>query len=91
MDRCWLGGSRGDALHAVRRGAVLCAAGFNIRWLLRAITAKGLAALLLLFSQMPSHAPCIGNLLQIALRPVGQRDRRFEWRRWRITPSLARG
>ena len=91
MDRCWLGGSRGDALHAVRCGAVLCAAGFNIRWLLRAITAKGLAALLLLFSQMPSHAPCIGNLLQIALRPVGQRDRRFEWRRWRITPSLARG
>src|SRR5487761_2022536 len=26
MDRCWLGGSSGDALHAV-----LCAAGFNIR------------------------------------------------------------
>jgi IS5 family transposase len=32
MDRCWLQGSVGDALHAV-----LCAAGFNIRWLLRAI------------------------------------------------------
>jgi IS5 family transposase len=32
MDRCWLKGSEGDALHAV-----LCAAGFNIRWLLRAI------------------------------------------------------
>lgn len=32
MRRCWLKGSEGDALHAV-----LCAAGFNIRWLLRAI------------------------------------------------------
>ena len=36
MDRCWLSGSSGDALHAV-----LCAAGFNIRWLLRAIAVKG--------------------------------------------------
>jgi IS5 family transposase len=42
MDRCWLQGSEGDALHAV-----LCAAGFNIRWLLRAVARKGLAALLL--------------------------------------------
>jgi len=32
MDTCWLKGSEGDALHAV-----LCAAGFNIRWLLRAL------------------------------------------------------
>ena len=32
MDRCWLKGSEGDALHAM-----LCAAGFKIRWLLRAI------------------------------------------------------
>jgi len=32
MDRCWLVGSIGDALHAV-----LCAAGFNLRWLMRAI------------------------------------------------------
>lgn len=30
MDKCWLKGSDGDALHAV-----LCAAGFNIRWLQR--------------------------------------------------------
>jgi transposase, IS5 family len=40
MSRCWLKGSEGDALHAV-----LCAAGFNIRWLLRAIARKGLKAL----------------------------------------------
>lgn len=32
MDRCWLQGALGDALHAVS-----CAAGFNLRWLLRAI------------------------------------------------------
>jgi IS5 family transposase len=32
MDRCWLQGTLGDALHAVS-----CAAGFNLRWLLRAV------------------------------------------------------
>ena len=32
MDRCWLHGALGDALHALS-----CAAGYNIRWLLRAI------------------------------------------------------
>ena len=42
MRRCWLKGSEGDALHAV-----LCAAGFNIRWLLRAIARGSTAALLL--------------------------------------------
>ena len=41
MRRCWLKGSQGDALHAV-----LCAAGFNIRWLLRAIARGGISALL---------------------------------------------
>src|SRR6218665_431414 len=42
MDRCWLQGATGDALHAV-----LCAAGYNIRWLLRAIMRLGLKGLLL--------------------------------------------
>ena len=37
MDRCWLKGQSGDALHAV-----LCAAGYNICWLLRAIVRLGL-------------------------------------------------
>jgi len=32
MDRCWLAGALGDALHAIS-----CAAGYNVRWLLRAI------------------------------------------------------
>ena len=39
MDRCWLQGATGDALHAV-----LCAAGFNLRWLLRAIVRRGIGA-----------------------------------------------
>jgi transposase, IS5 family len=38
MDRCWLKGADGDAMHAV-----LCAAGFNLRWLLRAVARLGLA------------------------------------------------
>ena len=37
MDRCWLQGAIGDALHALS-----CAAGYNIRWLLRAIVRLGL-------------------------------------------------
>ena len=39
MDRCWLQGQLGDALHAV-----LCAAGYNLRWLLRAMVRMGLSA-----------------------------------------------
>jgi len=41
MRRCWLKGESGDALHAV-----LCAVGFNIRWLLRAIARGGIFAVL---------------------------------------------
>jgi len=42
MDRCWLKGQQGDALHTV-----LCAAGYNLRWLMRAMIRLGLKALLL--------------------------------------------
>lgn len=41
MDRCHLKGEMGDRLHAV-----LCAAGYNLRWLLRMIAKNGLRALL---------------------------------------------
>jgi transposase, IS5 family len=61
MDRCWLQGAEGDALHAV-----LCAAGFNIRWLLRAIAAKGLKALLLVLSQWALWQRWIASALHIA-------------------------
>jgi transposase, IS5 family len=42
MDRCWLHGALGDALHAIS-----CAAGYNLRWLLRAIARLGLGPLFL--------------------------------------------
>jgi transposase, IS5 family len=42
MDRCWLRGQTGDALHAV-----LCAAGYNIRWLMRAALRLGWRAVFL--------------------------------------------
>jgi IS5 family transposase len=44
MNRCHLKGADGDSLHAV-----LCAAGYNIRWLLRMIVKKGLSLFLRLF------------------------------------------
>ena len=42
MDRCWLQGALGDALHALS-----CAAGYNLRWLLRAIARLGIRAVFL--------------------------------------------
>jgi IS5 family transposase len=42
MERCWLAGATGDAIHAV-----LCAAGYNLRWLLRAIARRGIKPLFL--------------------------------------------
>jgi transposase, IS5 family len=42
MDRCWLPGALGDALHCIS-----CAAGYNLRWLLRAIAHLGLEAVFL--------------------------------------------
>ena len=58
MDRCWLAGSIGDALHTV-----LCAAGYNLRWLMRAVARLGLKgffaliAFILWFSIPISHNP----------------------------------
>ena len=58
MDRCWLAGSIGDALHTM-----LCAAGYNLRWLMRAVARLGLKgffaliALILWFSIPISHNP----------------------------------
>jgi IS5 family transposase len=52
MRRCWLNGETGDALHAV-----LCAAGFNIRWLMRAIVNKGIQPL---WQHFFTPAICVG-------------------------------
>ena len=50
LDRCWLKGELGDALHAV-----LCAVGYNLRWLLRAIARGPLD---------PSFLRLLGQLLR---------------------------
>ena len=42
MDRCWLQGALGDALHSIS-----CAAGYNLRWLLRAIARLGIGPVFL--------------------------------------------
>lgn len=42
IDRCWLQGPLGKALHAIS-----CAAGYNLRWLLRAIARLGLGPIFL--------------------------------------------
>lgn len=42
MDRCWLQGTLGDMLHTIG-----CAAGYNLRWLLRAIARLGIQAVFL--------------------------------------------
>lgn len=47
MDRCHLKGEHGDRLHAV-----LCAAGYNIKWLLRMIAKKGVPFLWRLFLRL---------------------------------------
>ena len=53
MRRCHLKGSSGDALHAV-----LCAAGYNMRRLLRVIAKKGLRLLLCLWQAAGLAAIC---------------------------------
>jgi IS5 family transposase len=42
MDRCWLQGTLGDALHSIS-----CAAGYNLRWLMRAIARLGISPVFL--------------------------------------------
>ena len=44
MDRCHLKGAQGDRLQAV-----LCAVGYNIKWLLRMIARKGITCLAMIF------------------------------------------
>jgi transposase, IS5 family len=51
MDRCWLQGALGDALHTLS-----CAAGYNLRWLMRAITRLGLGPAFLRLIQLAALA-----------------------------------
>ena len=80
MDRCHLKGEQGGRLHAV-----LCAAGYNIKWLLRMIVKKGVPFLQRLYLRLCSVAGVslnwqtgLGTLLARALtgtvpHPVGAR------------------
>ena len=58
LDRCWLKGTLGDALHAIS-----CAAGYNLRWLLRAVARLGIGPVLLCLLQAALWAvrPTIGT------------------------------
>ena len=60
MDHCHLEGELGDRLHAV-----VCAAGYNIRWLLRMIALKGLLAFLRLLqsARLPNFGRVFGALI----------------------------
>jgi IS5 family transposase len=71
MERCWLKGQTGDALHAV-----LCAAGFNIRWLLRAMVRLGLKGLFApLFALLITFATALATAM-----PGGKTSsRRLAW------------
>ena len=72
MDRCHLKGAQGDRLHAV-----LCAAGYNIRWLLRMIIRKGLGLLVCLLQVIGLtglHEKLAGN---ISLKRLQNSDQRW--------------
>ncbi|OJA92893.1 transposase [Burkholderia ubonensis] len=61
LRRCWLKGATGDALHAV-----LCATGFNLRWLLRAIARLGIGPVLLRLLRHVKSAAFTHHFLTIA-------------------------
>ena len=66
MDRCYLKGELGDRLNAV-----LCAAGYNIKWLLRMIVKKGVAFLWCLYLRLCQRA-AIAPSWRHALRQLAQ-------------------
>ncbi len=67
MRRCWLKGQTGDALNAV-----LAAVGFNIKWLMRAIVAKGIKPLWLFFLRLFA-------LAALGLVQATHADQRTHW------------
>jgi hypothetical protein len=64
MDRCWLGGAESDTIQVV-----LCAAGFNLCWLLRAIAARMIKALFF----------ALAGLITLVQTLPGALDRSSEW------------
>lgn len=67
MDRCWLQGALGDALHSIS-----CAAGYNLRWLMRAIARLGIGPVFLrllqsVLSRLPGPALHDRHAVRLAL------------------------
>ena len=79
MRRCWLKGQTGDALHAV-----LCAAGFNLRWLLRAIVRLGLRAVFFMLAHLLALAGTVGKPINTPPERSGRR--RFSCRSFDSCP-----
>jgi IS5 family transposase len=57
MDRCWLQGALGDALHSIS-----CAAGYNLRWLMRAIVRLGISPAFLRLLQAALSQLCASQM-----------------------------
>ena len=81
MDRSWLQGAMGDALHALS-----CAAGYNIRWLLRAIARIGLDGLFYALSAVIACLTCLlhavparTRLAKPATSPQRRPSSNFPW------------
>lgn len=76
MGRCHLKGEKGDRLHAV-----LCAAGYNLKWLLRMIAKKGVTFWEHLFLRLLGHE-YRGGVQSL-------QDRMGALRRWLVTVSAS--
>jgi IS5 family transposase len=87
MDRCWLQGAVGDALHALS-----CAAGYNIRWLLRAIVRLGLGGLFYALSAVIAYAASLLRPLPAWPRAMGSMFKALRGGLATVaSPSLAAG
>ncbi len=75
MNRCHLKGEQGDRLHAV-----LCAAGYNIQWLLRMIAKKGVTFLWRLYLRLCEAAGLCLNGLGLLRDLAGPRLQRHALR-----------
>lgn len=62
MDRCHLKGEIGDKVHAV-----LCAAGYNLRWLLRMIVKKGIPFLHALYLRLQQVHAALREWIEMSL------------------------
>lgn len=79
MDRCWLQGALGDALHTIS-----CAAGYNLRWLMRQIVRRRITVPLL------DLLRAMGQLAYGAIRGRNATENRRD-DHWMASPTIAHG